>query len=338
MHIDFIIMTDVEIYINEVLGLKAEIENAPATELVNLPLYIREGYNISFMDLIDHKLILAKQKEEGYNIAQIQKHLEILQRQFKKEVVLLSYHVDALHRKRLIQKQIDFIVPGKQLYLPHLLIDLREYGYRKKNKKTQQNLLPSAQCLLLFHLLPNDKKIKLSELSFKELAQELKYTQTAITKAAENLHAMELCDVKGTKEKYIHFKLDRHDLWATAKQYLGTPVLKKVFIDFKPDLFLLKSNVSALPEYSDLNPPKEKYFAIDKTTYYELYKNKAFVNENEKEGAICLEVWKYNPRVLNNCIEFEDSVDPLSLFLSLKDVDDARIEIALQQIIDNFRW
>ncbi|MBC8490626.1 MAG: MarR family transcriptional regulator, partial [Bacteroidetes bacterium] len=71
---------------------------------------------------------------------------------------------------------------------------------------------------------------------------------------------------------------------------------------------------------------------------YALQKNSELVNQNEYEGRYYLEVWKYNPNTLAEGITEESNVDPLSLFLSLRDMQDERIEMALDQIIEKFIW
>lgn len=129
-----------------------------------------------------------------------------------------------------------------------------------------------------------------------------------------------------------------HDL--EKRNLLVSPVLKRVYVDEKPaDLVMLRSNESALTEFSDMNPSRQEFYAIEKIVFYGLQKNKVLVNFNENEGQYCLEVWKYNPLTLIG--EMPDNrmiVDPLSLYLSLKDSYDERIQMALEQIIEKFIW
>ena len=164
-----------------------------------------------------------------------------------------------------------------------------------------------------------------------------------ITKAVNNLVGLEFCEVKGTKEKYLQFlNNDRHELWATAKDYLINPVLKRVYVDAKPKQAVYRSNASALPEYTDMNPTKQQYYAINKTDYFELQKAGKLINENENEGKYCLEVYKYNPQLLTEnapvAREEEDVIDPLSLCLSLKDNHDERVEMAKEQLLEKVQW
>ena len=166
------------------------------------------------------------------------------------------------------------------------------------------------------------------------------FSNIKITNAIENLKYHDLVEVEGEKEKFIRFTGERNELWNIAHEQnlLVNPVLKTVFVDEMPkDLFLLKSNASALPEYTDLNPSRQYYFAIEKTVFYGLQKSNALVNPNDDEGRYALEVWKYNPLTLvDELPNYRAVVDPLSLYLSVKDSRDERIEMALDQILEKF--
>ena len=92
-------------------------------------------------------------------------------------------------------------------------------------------------------------------------------------------------------------------------------------------------------EYTDLNPSKQQYFAIEKTVFYGLQKSNALVNLNDYEGKYAIEVWKYDPLTLVDELPNDMAVvDPLSLYLSLRDSKDERIEMALEQIIEKNIW
>jgi hypothetical protein len=50
-------------------------------------------------------------------------------------------------------------------------------------------------------------------------------------------------------------------------------------------------------------------------------------------------VWKYNPMVLVDELPNDRPVvDPLSLYLSVKDSTDERLEMALDKILEKFIW
>lgn len=175
----------------------------------------------------------------------------------------------------------------------------------------KETLLPSAQFLLIYHIIHRNNSWKLEEHSFKEIAKKTGYTAMAITKAIDDLKYFELIDVIGEKEKYIRFRLERNKLWPDLekRELLVNPVLKRVF------------------------------FAIGEKVFYKLQKTNTLVNPNENEGRYCLEVWKYSPKILVGELPHETPVvDPLSLFLSYKNSHDERVEMALEQIIEKYIW
>jgi hypothetical protein len=337
-------MNDLKRYILDTIGLKIEVKPLPKQQADRLPVYLTDMYGLFTMTLLEHFFLVVNVRQpKELSILQTTKHLTILRTALGKKVILLLHDLNSINRKRLLEKGVNFIVPGKQMFLPDLLIDLREQFADTRGKGKKETLLPSAQFLLIYHILHRQENHwRLEEYSFKEIAQRTGYTAMAITKAVENLKHLELIDVKGEKEKFIRFRGERNELWRTAvhNKILVNPVIKRVFVDAKPKHSLLHSNTSALPEYSDMNPGNQQFFAIDKNAFYLLEQNNELINANDHEGQYCLEVWKYNPEKLVEELPFDmlPVVDPLSLYLTLRDTTDERIEMALNKIIEDHIW
>ncbi|GAI77430.1 unnamed protein product, partial [marine sediment metagenome] len=154
-------------------------------------------------------------------------------------IVLILPGMKAYNRNRLIQKHINFIIENKQIFIPSLMIDLKEYLTKPKQKSILQ---PAAQCMILYHL----QKQKLNYLNYKQLARLLQYRYLTISRAVENLNTLGICRVDGTKLKKIVFDLDKKELWEKALPFMNTPVKKKVYInDTLPDEIIFKTNINA---------------------------------------------------------------------------------------------
>jgi hypothetical protein len=332
------LMEHVQKYLHQVFGVGTPIKELTPTQLTGLPYYMQNGLKFYTAGLLGQKLLLVQFKDPGViNPTQVQKQLEIISHHTPAHPVLLLMDIPATLRNRLVHKGIDFIVPNKQIFLPSLLVDLKETY--KRPPEHAEKVLPSAQVILLYRLLNKTKKIE--ELPLKDLAKELGYSAMAVTKAAENLLHHELCVIKGTKEKYLHFELSSIELWNKAKPVLVNPILKKVYVDAYPrdkHLTFLLTGISALSDYTDINPGREECRAIEKGLYYSLQKRNLFQNLNEYEGPACLEVWKYDPVVLARDITDHGCVDPLSLYLSLRDNTDERVQMACEQLIEKVIW
>lgn len=328
-------------YIQETLGVEIEPQPIPKKQLGGLPMYIGETYRLYYLELYNQLLVLAEPKQiEGLSILQTEKHFDLLKNVLGNEIIMLLLpQITAFNRKRLIEKGINFIIPDKQLFMPDLLIHLKESFSNNRGKNELQTLLPSAQFLLIYHILHKGKKWKIEKVPFKEIAAITGYSAMAITKAVENLKSHDLVEVNGEKEKFIRFTIaDKGELLKTVmnRKLFINPVLKRVFIENRPVVSQLPhTNASALPEYTDLNPTNQEYFAIEKHHYYALLKNHALHDLNDNEGKYCIEVWKYNPNILLDLAKPDALVvDPLSLYLSLQDSHDERVQMALGKLLE----
>ncbi|RLD63424.1 MAG: MarR family transcriptional regulator, partial [Bacteroidetes bacterium] len=242
-------------YIFDILGIDVHPEPISIQQLGSLPMFIGETYQLYNLLFLNQQLVLVEPKGKSeFSTLQTEKHLNQLKDKLEKKLVLVLNEITAYERKKLIEKGINFIVPGKQLYLPDLLLDLRENYTNLRAKRKIEKLLPSAQFMVIYHVLHRNEEWKLEEHSFKEIAKELGYTAMAITKAVNNLRYHEIIDVEGEKEKCIRFKHNRSELWQVLEQgnLFVNPVLKRVYVDEKPSgVFMLHTNTSALHEYSD---------------------------------------------------------------------------------------
>ena len=328
-------MEGLQHYIQAVLGLEIQFREATQKDLDGLPFFIKKGYKFKYAAFLKRSLLLLEPTEDQeLPVRQIEKQFLTIGQTLNKILVLVARDLTAITRKRLIEKGMNFIVPGKQLYLPALLLDFNETF--RKAKPQKKNLLPSAQVILIYRILKRDERLE--ELPLKILAKKLNYTAMAITKAVENLKYHNLCEVKGTKEKYVHF-LPVPALWDKAMPLLTNPVLKQVYVDeFPKGISLMRSNTSALPEYTDMSESHQQYRALEKGLFYNLQKRGALINANAFEGHYCLEVWKYDPVMLTEGVTESTNVDPISLYLTLQDNNDERIQRALGKIKEKFIW
>lgn len=335
------IMKSLQKYIKEVLDEIIVVNRLPKYEVSKLPMYVNQLYKIYTTRLLDTELVLVQLvNADNLSIAKTEKQIRNLKKLFNKTVVLILDHVVSYNRSRLIKKKVNFIVPGKQLFLPEMLVDLKDGDVIKSSLKEKQNLIPSAQVMVLYQILGLSEFWNIEEKSFKEIALKLNYSPMAISKAVDNLQALDLITIAGEKEKYVQFNYEKVKLWEKIEEndFWNYPVFKCVYIDELPlGIKTWDCNTSALPEYSDLNHSRQNYVAIGRTEYNRLNKQNLFINANPTDGNYCLEVWKYNPGLLTDTAIFTELiVDPLSLYLTLKNTPDERIEMALEQIKDKF--
>lgn len=314
-------------YIQEVTGLEVVIGNLPDDEKKGLPLYLRKTA-IWEIFIEGRRVILEIKKTiEGSTPDQLAKQKEVLEQYFSATVVFCFDEIEAYQRKRLIQKKVAFIVPGKQMYIPTLFIDLKEFGTTPDVKKDK--LSPVSQLLLLYHI----QKRSLEDIPLGQIMKLLPYSAMSISRAADQIVKAGICKLDGSKTKVLKFLLDKRELWNTALPFLRSPVKKTINSDellYKDDL-IIKSNETALNYYTNLISTSTDIYAISIAQYQEL-KRQGIKGNHGLEGYI--EVWHYDPKILaDGCY-----VDPLSLYLSFIDDEDERVQIEIQHLLEKVKW
>ncbi len=311
-------------YLREILGINLNANKAEKDELKKLPFYIHNAFNVWKTIIFDKKVfLLEKTTTEHLTPLQYQKHTEQLENKTGALIVFILTDMKAYDRNRLTQKKINFIIANKQIFIPQLIIDLKEY--QLKAKGLTEALQPAAQVIILYHIQIQ----ALDGCNYRQIAKLLDYTYLSISRAVENLVHLELCKTEGIKEKTLVFQTDKKELWQNALPYMKPPIKKTVFInDPLPDHLFRITDINALAFYTDLNSDKYKHYAINYKEFTKLEK-KGFIKETSQyDGDYKVELWRYNPITLTDT----KYVDPLSLCITYKESNDERIEMALEQI------
>lgn len=228
--------------------------------------------------------------------------------------------------RSLIQAKLPFIIPDKQFFIPESAIFIREDKFLRKPLKIKTFFSPWAQVFLLYHLLHKENG---NELPFQVLLSGLGANKVYISRNAKELEKFGVAEIAASgRNKRLVFSSDRRSIWENALEYMTSPVFQKVRIERIPSDFLL-AGISALSEYSNLNDDPDRTFAVY---------GRHFVDKEENclefQGTY-VELWKYDPKLLagdNGC------VDKLSLYLSLKDNPDPRVNGELNDMMEAIEW
>jgi hypothetical protein len=157
------------------------------------------------------------------------------------------------------------------------------------------------------------------------------------TRTFNELEATELVEVerKG-KERRLRFTEAKPDVWTKAQPFLRSPVTKRVCIRRPhPMPEGIQAGLAALAHYSMLAPPEHPVLAVYRQDWKALphWHDKTPI-PNQDPDALEIEVWRYRPELL----AAGHVVDPLSLYLSLKDGQDERVQAALEEMIGRIEW
>jgi hypothetical protein len=174
--------------------------------------------------------------------------------------------------------------------------------------------------------------------SFMQLSKRFDYSAMTVTRIAKELETANLVSIKGGRPKKMFFCFHGKELWEKARLLLSSPVKEKWFMDDQPVMnFMLKAGNTALSDYTDINDIGPQTFAIGKEQLQKLKEAGQLQGLNKYEGRYQLEVWNYNPKIIDK--PSPDKVDRFSLYLSLEDQSaDERFSAALKELINDIVW
>jgi hypothetical protein len=246
------------------------------------------------------------------------------------------YITDALasyDRRRLIEHKVPFIVPGNQLYLPDLGLDLREY-FRRRAPATEV-LSPSAQAMLITALL---RKPWQSDWQPSKDAVALGYTPMTVSRVVKELTAAGLATAYTIgRSRWLRMELPPEQAWERAKPALRTPVRRVVWVAadgvvaHRPGRI---AGLSALARYSMLTEPKWPVYAMTAADWKAAMDAGVQELSEPETGAQEWQLWTYSPALMPDAT----TVDPLSLTLSLQENADDRVQLALDELKGQLTW
>ena len=294
---------------------KSVLDLLPMSIVGNFKLYHGQilGKNLIFVYIEDADMITP---------VMTKKQLDIIQKRTGIITVLVPKHLHSYNVGRLIAQKVNFVIPDKQMFIPSLLLDL-------KNDKVidgdiKDSITPMTQCLLLYHLEVESISGKTSY----ELADKLSVSYASINRALRWLATKDLIKQEGVKTKTVQIELSGRELWDKALPMLVSPI-EQIYYTDAPLEGQMISGVNALASYTMLNEEPKQCCAISKKDLKVLN-----ISTDKQFGQNEIQVWKYNPRMFS----VSGVVDRLSLYLSLINNEDERIQIELERLINEMSW
>lgn len=314
-------------YLQNVLNTSVNVHLWKDTS--SFPIFLTDSYDFYNLSIFDLSCLLMIPKDSTTELTPgvISNHSKQAQKHWDGFVIHAQACLSSYNRKRLIDHGIPFVIPGNQMYLPHLGIDLREH-FRKSQDTKIKTFSPATQAVVIYALTRKEDENLTSTL----LAEKLGYTLMTINRAFAELKAAQIgqfCQ-KG-RERWWTFS-DKQTLWNEVAPYLRSPVKKRLWLkNCHPQLV---AGLTALSHLSLLTAPEPAVFATS-TNQWEITKQSNLEEVPLAEDADAeLEIWQYNPELFAK----DRIVDPFSLYLSLKAIQDERVEAALQELMEKITW
>ena len=317
-------------YLLDTLGITVTLSKPLNQE--SLPFFLQDIYDVFQVLLLNEEfIVLASKSDSELTPATIHKHIDIVSQQLRMKAVFVHSNISSFNRKRLIEYKSPFIIPGNQMYLPDLGIDLREYFIKKRSKTII--LGPSTQAVILYALT----KKMIEPVTPSQLAEALGYSRMAMTRSLDEIESLELAEVSITgRKRLVQFAKNRRELWKKALPHLRSPVKENVWLKTMIDeLTVCQAGLTALACYSMLTPPKRKVYAASVKDWKDIQRKYPHITISYPDEADYeLEIWSYSPGLCTN----GKIVDQLSLYLSLRDSKDDRVESAMEEMMEGIEW
>ena len=306
-------------YLNKVLGIEVVYMNG---KFEHLPNFIVTRYRLQRVSMNGQGVIFLYPKTELEQVEVLKKQIARIQKNENLPVVLVLNELSFRQKEYLIREKIPFIVEGRQIYLPFMALYLQERC--NAEKKPREEILPSAQMLLLHFIYGGAQ-----ELSTSQAAKDLELTPTSISRASRQLEEMGLLHIRKAGVQRILYSEDSPKmLFQKTGDTLLNPVKRTVYIPKElVGTELLESGYSALAEYSMLNTPNVRCYAAERISQWKDVMTNSLQNS---QVQVAVEMWRYNPRKLS----MRNAVDELSLALALREDADERVEEAVEEMLN----
>ncbi|MCO6055886.1 hypothetical protein NG726_04285 [Pseudomonas sp. MOB-449] len=325
-------------YLESVLGVEAHLK---ALAGLKVPFHIKDAYkplelSLQFAPETQlHMLLLLPVDDDYPGAVALKKHLNQVRRATDKVVIYVSKSLSVSERRSLIAHQINFIQPGYQMFIPELAMDLRESFRKRRVEGEITTLLPAAQAMLLGRLYEGWKAN--TRFTANAIMDPLKYSRVTLSKVIDQLLKLGILrpgESHGFTNLY-EFGASPTEVFSKARRFLRSPVRRKVAIDRKllPGRGVFLAGETALAQYTMLAEPAQPVYGMTKKVFDGLVKDAFGETNSIDEIRAWIEIWSY-PSLKQET----NLADEASLFLSLEDNPDERLQIALQEMKGSTNW
>lgn len=319
-------------HLNRVLGVSPQGADS-RVDASGLPYALRDRFELHRSDDFGTPIVLALARSRA-NSAKVDVRVAIdrLRSILGLPVVYVVDGIASYERRNLITQRIPFVVPGNQIYLPDLGIDLREV-FRRSTDDGVDSLKPATQVLLIAALLRSTWQREWRPL---ETAARFGYSAMTISRATREIVATGLAEsARERRTVVLHFHQDARETWTRALPLMRSPIAETILVH-RPDVVpdgLRIAGLTALAMRTMLQAPEVPTFAVERTALPGSQARRLGLPFPEA-GVESWQLWTYPPSLI---VE-GDTVDPLSLILTLRESADERVQAAVDELDRQLPW
>jgi len=295
-----------------------------------IPIFLRDIYKFYTMEILGIQCIIFEIIDEAPRIDAIKKHINTVEKITSDQTILYYSKITRYRRKSLIQNKIPFVIEDGQIFLPFLGLHLKNID--DSLEKQISTFTTSAQMTYLYFLYNKETVVNTTEFS-----EVFGWNPMKCSRALNELYNAKLLiyEIGGkTGRSKYYSRISDSDYFQKGRAFLNSPIKRTVYVKSEPKCSLA-AGLEALSKLSMINPPDHKVKAIYSD---DLNKNNLEVINNKDiirdENLLELQIWEYDPKLFT----MSDIVDRVSLYASLKNENDERIEQALEEVLREEKW
>ena len=287
-----------------------------------LPPYVKRRFNFYRLCWRDTEFILAELREPGRGgvVSALPEMARSIEAYYRLPAVLYWRQMSAQQAGILRAEGLGYIsafagysIPFLWQYAPHAGVQA---------KRQSPFLSPCAQALLVRQMVFGD----VDGMNVRSLSALMPYSAMLLGKAKDELVQHNLCRYpQGTRAGAFSFSASTASLWEASAHLLTSPVRDSHRVRLEDCRKFLQAGATAL---SKLTPVGDD--ALPTYAYYCRKVAERIPQAPLTEAGAVLQLWSYPPEAIVS--PGAATVDACSLYLSFKNDQDPRIQLALPQI------
>lgn len=312
-------------YMQQVTGEPATLRPMPG---LSLPYHLKRQYAVCTVYLAPLTLVAVLVLDPSqFTPGNFRKHLPQLVGKQPAMACLVAEELPGYVRRRLMEAGQAFVVPGVQMYLPMLGLEWRKRAAHKP-ARIGDGFTPATQ-LLFFYLLQGKGRGETA----LSLCRALGYSAMSMSRAIKALELAGIVAVaKAGRERKVELAGPTRAMWQRALPFLRSPVIDEIRL---PQSVLAGAQLplageSALAAATALAKPPVPYYATGRPWWKIQQLAGVEPIPVDEPGTCMVQLWSYDPELLGS----GTVVDPFSLYASLEDDPDERIEQALAKLME----
>ena len=298
---------------------------------LTLPISFEKRFQYVQMKFHKESFLLIKEKRRG-SLNSFVTQARTMGRKASMDVILVFSKLSDNEKKQLLQARVPFVDFKGNLFFPPLGLALNA----NDDVEVFKELTPSEQLTWIAFLLTKGQKVVDVDL----LSQITGLPNSTIYRC---LRTFKTLNWLNKPNKLYAYTASKKELFLKSESFLFNPIKKRLLLsDFdlnkiQSDSRLLYGGTYALSYLTFLAESDENSsYVISQRQFNKL---SLPLSQHILEGKI-LEIWRYSPFVSEFWNDFKETqdrqfVDPISLYLTLKDDDDPRVEEEIEALKNN---